>query len=155
MLKVGQIAPDFSLPDQEGNMFSLSSFSGNYLLIYFYPKDDTPGCTTETCSFRDNLEKFKEQGAHIIGISADGTKSHKKFSDKHSVNFPLLSDESHEVLEKYGVWQEKSMMGRKYMGIVRSSLLINKDREVIKVYEKVNPLTHTSEVLKDLRDLSS
>lgn len=152
MLKEGEIVQDFSLPDQDGQMQSLSSLlKKRYLLIYFYPKDDTPGCTAEACSFRDNLDDLSKLQADIVGISADGTKSHKKFSEKHKVNFPLLSDEGKEILTKFGVWQEKSMMGKKYMGIVRTSFLIDQNLRIVKVYEKVNPLTHTSEVISDLK----
>ncbi len=152
MLKEGETIPDFTLPDQDGQMQSISSLlKKRHLLIYFYPKDDTPGCTTETCSFRDNLNELNNLQTDIVGISADGTKSHKKFSEKHNVNFPLLSDEGKELLSKFGVWQEKSMMGRKYMGIVRTSFLIDQNLKIVKVYEKVNPLTHTSEVISDLK----
>lgn len=152
MLKEGVTVPDFSLPDQDGQMQSLSSLlKKRYLLIYFYPKDDTPGCTAETCSFRDNLDELNKLQADIVGISADGTKSHKKFSEKHNVNFPLLSDEGKEILTKFGVWQEKSMMGKKYMGIVRTSFLIDQNLKIVRVYEKVNPLTHTSEAISDLK----
>jgi peroxiredoxin Q/BCP len=154
MIKPGSKAPNFDLPDEDNKHHSLSDFAGKWLLLYFYPKDDTPGCTVEACSFRDAQEKFSEIGASIVGISTDSVASHKKFAQKHALPFTLLSDSEKKTVSDYGVWEKKKFMGREYMGIVRSSFLINKEGIVQKVYEKVNPLTHTSEVLKDIEDFN-
>lgn len=153
-LKVNQKAPDFSLPDQDGNKHKLSDYKGQWVLLYFYPKDDTPGCTKEACSVRDNLPKFNKSKAKVFGISVDSVASHKKFADKHKLNFTLLADEDKTVVEKYGVWQEKSMYGRKYMGTVRDSFLINPNGKVAKIYRKVKPELHAAEVLADIKELS-
>lgn len=153
MLKLNQKAPEFSLPDEDGNLHTLKEFLGKYLLLYFYPKDDTPGCTTEACNFRDQSREFEKLNTTIIGISADNTKSHKKFKEKHSLPFLLLSDENKSTLKEYGVWQEKKFMGKAYMGISRSSFLIGKNGEILKIYENVNPLRHTNEVIEDIKKL--
>lgn len=154
MIKPGSKAPNFDLPDEDNKHHSLSDFVGSWLLLYFYPKDDTPGCTVEACSFRDAQEKFREIGARIVGISTDSVASHKKFAQKHALPFTLLSDSEKKTVADYGVWEKKKFMGREYMGIVRSSFLINKEGTIQKVYEKVNPLTHTAEVLKDIEDFN-
>ena len=149
-LKVGQKAPEIILPDQNGNMHKLSDYKGKWVLAYFYPKDDTPGCTAEACSLRDNLPHFQNSKAVILGISVDSVKSHKKFAEKYQLPFTLLADETKKTVEDYGVWQEKSMYGKKYMGTVRTSFLINPEGVIAKVYEKVKPEVHAQEVLKDL-----
>lgn len=141
---------DFSLPDQEGNVHSLSQYKGKWMVLYFYPKDNTPGCTKEACSFRDSYKEFQKKDVIILGISKDSVKSHKKFAEKYHLNFPILSDEKGEVIEKYNAWGEKNMFGKKYMGIFRKTYLINPKGEIHKVYEKVNPLFHRKEILKDL-----
>lgn len=154
-LKVGQKAPNFKLPDQDSIMRQLKDYAGQWLLIYFYPKDDTPGCTTEACSLRDNLPKFKKGRAAIVGVSVDSAKSHNKFAAKYKLPFTLLADENKEMVEKYGVWAEKSMYGRKYMGTLRTSFLVDPTGKIAKIYEKVKPATHAEEVLKDLASLAS
>lgn len=150
MIKVGQSAPLFKLPDQEGDMHSLSDYRGKKVLLYFYPKDDTPGCTTEACNFRDGYQEFAKMGLVILGVSKDSVKSHKKFADKFSLPFPLLSDETGEVVEKYGSWGKKKFMGREYMGIFRNSFLIDEEGKIAKVYEAVKPAHHVSEIHKDV-----
>lgn len=147
------IAPDFSLPDQTGKLHSLTDYKGKWLIIYFYPKDDTPGCTTEACNFRDASDYYKKLGVSIIGISKDSVKSHGKFTEKFKLNFPLLADESGETVEKYGAWGEKSMFGKKYMGILRNTYLINPKGEIKKTYEKVKPEIHSEQILDDLKSL--
>lgn len=149
-LRIGQLAPDFTLPDQEGKKHTLSDLRGKRVLLYFYPKDDTPGCTKEACSFRDSIEAFKKNKLRIFGISADSVMRHKKFAEKYALSFPLLSDENKEVVKRYGVWAEKKFMGRKYMGILRMSFLINPDGKIQKIYEQVKPDTHAEEVLEEL-----
>lgn len=148
-------APDFTLPDQNGTIRTLSDYAGKWLVIYFYPKDDTPGCTIEACSFRDGRDDLQEAGAEVIGISKDSVKSHAKFIDKHDLNFTLLSDESTDTIQAYGAWAEKSMFGKKYMGIERNTYLISPEGELVKTYKKVNPKKHFKEILKDLRELSN
>lgn len=151
MISQGDKAPLFSLQDQHGNTHSLSDYLGKKVLIYFYPKDDTPGCTTEACNFRDNYKALSDAGLVIFGVSKDGVKSHKKFADKFDLPFPLLSDESGSMCEAYGVWRKKKFMGREYMGIERMSFLIDEKGNVAKVYETVKPANHTQEVLGDTR----
>jgi len=152
-LKQGQKAPQFSLPDQDGIAHTLKNYLGAWVLIYFYPKDDTPGCTKEACGFRDNLPKLNKLKATVLGISADSITKHRKFADKYSLPFTLLADEDKTVLKAYGVWQEKSMYGRKYMGIMRTSFLIDPKGKIAKIYEKVKPDTHPQEVISYLREL--
>ena len=154
MPKIGSKAPDFSLPDQDGKVHKLSDYKGKWVLLYFYPKDDTPGCTIEACTIRDQFKDFKKIKAVVLGVSKDSVKSHKKFADAYDLPFTLLSDESKKVLNKYGVWGEKNMMGRKYMGTKRTSFIIGPDGKVKKVYQSVKPPKHASEVLKDLIGLS-
>ncbi len=154
-LKINQKAPDFSLPDQDGKKHKLSDYKGQWVLLYFYPKDDTPGCTKEACAMRDNLPRFGKTKAKVFGISVDSVASHKKFTDKYKLNFTLLADEDKQVVNKYGVWQEKSMYGRKYFGTVRDSFLINPEGKIVKIYNKVKPEQHATEVLADLKELSS
>lgn len=149
----GKKAPAFKLPDQDGKIHSLADYAGKIVLLYFYPKDMTSGCTTEAQGFRDLAKEYKKAGIIVLGISIDSSKSHKKFCEKESLDFTLLSDEGKKVVEKYGVWQEKSMYGKKYMGTMRESFLIGADGKILKHYEKVNPVTHPEEVLKDVKGL--
>ena len=143
-------ALDFVLPDQDGIPVRLSDFLGNWVLLYFYPKDDTPGCSTEACTLRDAYEDYASSGVIILGVSTDSTASHKKFKGKYKLPFSLLSDANKEVVNQYGVWGEKNFMGKTYMGIKRTSFLINKQGIVVKVYEKVSPKDHAKEVLADI-----
>ena len=154
-LKVGDAAPAFTLPDQEGKQHSLSDEKGKWVLIYFYPKDDTPGCTTEACTLRDNFAGFKKLKAVVFGVSADSVKSHGSFATKFKLPFPLLSDENKQMLQAYGAWGEKNFMGKKYMGIFRNSFLINPQGKIAKIYEKVKPAEHAEEVLADLTALGA
>ena len=147
-------APEFTLPDQNGTPHTLASYSGKWLIIYFYPKDSTPGCTKEACNFRDGRDVLEQAGAAVVGISKDTVASHKKFADKHSLNFTLLSDESTDTIKAYGSWGKKKFMVREYEGILRNTYLISPDGEIVKTYEGVNPATHIGEVLKDLKQLS-
>ncbi len=153
ILKIGSKAPAINLPDQDNNKHKLSDYLGQWVLVYFYPKDDTPGCTTEACTIRDNFPKLGKLKAKVFGISTDSVASHKKFVDKYKLPFTLLSDEKKEVVEKYGVWAEKSMYGRKYFGTLRNSFLINPQGKIAKIYEKVKPAVHADEVLADLKEL--
>ncbi|MEK7063162.1 MAG: thioredoxin-dependent thiol peroxidase [Patescibacteria group bacterium] len=150
MRKVGQKAPNFSLPDQDGITHTQDEYKGGWLLIYFYPKDDTPGCTKESCQLRDTFPSFEKLNAKVIGVSADTVQSHKKFADKYKLPFTLLADTDKELIGAYGVWQEKKFMGRTYFGIVRSSFLISPEGKIAKIYEKVIPEKHAEQVLADL-----
>jgi len=150
-LKVGDKAPDFNLPDASGKNHKLSDFKGKKLLVYFYPKDDTSGCTKEACSLRDNLPDFNKLKTQVVGISGDSVDSHAKFTQKYNLNFLLLSDSERKVLEKYDVWQKKSMYGRFFMGILRTSFLIDEKGKIIKIYEKVKPDIHARQILSDLK----
>ncbi len=154
MLKIGTKAKDFTLADQNGKPHTLSDYFGQWILIYFYPKDDTPGCTKEACMIGEVFPKFKKLKAKVFGISADSVKSHKKFAQKFDLPFTLLSDPDKKVLKLYGALGEKSMYGRKYIGILRNSYLINPEGKIAKVYEKVNPEKHAEEVLEDIKELS-
>ena len=149
-LKVGNRAPAFSLPNEKGRMVKLSELHGKKVVLFFYPKDDTPGCTKEACSFRDGLPDMRKKGAVVFGVSADSVESHQKFSKKFELNFPLLSDESRATIQAYGVWKEKSMYGRKYMGIERTTVLIAKDGTINHVFPKVKVDGHFAEVLEAL-----
>lgn len=151
MIEEGKKAPAFKLLDQDGKTHSLKDYLGQKVVLYFYPKDNTPGCTTEACSFRDEFSAFRKINAVILGVSADAVKSHKNFSEKFSLPFPLLSDESKEVLEKYGVWKEKSMYGKKYQGIERTTVVIDETGNVKKIFPKVKVAGHTEEVLEALK----
>ncbi|MGB5528427.1 MAG: thioredoxin-dependent thiol peroxidase [Ignavibacteriaceae bacterium] len=152
-LKVGDKAPSFKLKNQDGKVISLSDLKGKPVVLYFYPKDDTSGCTKEACNFRDEFPKFGKMKAEIIGVSADSVESHKKFAQKYKLPFNLLSDEKKVVLEKYGVWQEKSMYGRKYMGIVRTTFIINGNGKISKIFPKVKVDEHNIEVMEALKEL--
>jgi peroxiredoxin Q/BCP len=149
-LKAGDKAPDFSLPSTDGSKVSLKDLRGKKVVLYFYPKDDTPGCTKEACSFRDNLARVKRKGAVIYGVSADPVKAHQKFTEKFDLTFPLLSDESIEMIAAYGVWQQKSFMGKKYMGIVRTTFIIDEQGTIAHIFPNVKVLGHTEEVLAKL-----
>jgi peroxiredoxin Q/BCP len=151
MIELNKKAPTFSLPDQNGVIHALEQYKGKKVLLYFYPKDDTPGCTTEACNFRDGYKDFQDMGLVILGVSADGVKSHKKFADKYELPFPLLSDETKEVCEAYGVWGKKKFMGREYMGISRSSFLIDEKGNIAKIYQDVKAGNHANEVKGDVR----
>jgi peroxiredoxin Q/BCP len=146
-------APDFSLQDQHGNVRTLEEFGGKWLVVYFYPKDDTPGCTNEACSFRDGREALESLGAEVVGISKDTVKSHAKFAAKHGLAFTLLADPEHTTIEAFGSWVPKKFMGREYLGINRDTYLINPGGEIVKKYEGVDPKTHFDEIVKDLRNL--
>lgn len=152
-IKIGYIAPQFILPDQTGKKRALADYQGKWVLLYFYPKDNTPGCTKESCGIRDNFPKFNKMKTEILGISADSVKSHEKFSAKYRLPFALLADESKGVVKKYGVYVKKKLMGREYMGIKRTSFLINPQGKIAKIYENVKPETHAEEVLRDLNSL--
>jgi peroxiredoxin Q/BCP len=143
-------APDFSLQDQDNKTHTLSDYAGKWVVIYFYPKDDTPGCTTEACSFRDEYDYIKENGAVVLGISKDSVTSHKKFAAKYNLHFPLLSDESLDTIKAYGAWGERSMYGRTFEGIIRSTFIINPKGEIAKEYPKVTPKGHAVQIVKDL-----
>jgi peroxiredoxin Q/BCP len=143
---VGTPAPEFTLPTDTGANLTLSAFRGRPVVIYFYPKDDTSGCTKESCEFRDLVPRFERVNAQILGISPDGVKSHAKFRDKYHLNFPLLADEGHAVADQYGVWQEKSMYGRKYWGNARTTFIIDATGRIAKVFEKVKAAGHAAEV---------
>ncbi|MBI4227925.1 MAG: thioredoxin-dependent thiol peroxidase [Candidatus Omnitrophica bacterium] len=154
-LKAGQAAPDFTLLDQHGAPRTLSAHRGQWVLIYFYPKDDTPGCTTEACGLRDRFPQFAKIKAVVWGISADSVKSHQKFAEKFTLPFPLLADDQKTVVHAYGVWGEKSFMGKTYMGINRMSFLVDPQGKIAKIYPKVKPDTHPDEVLQDLAALGA
>jgi peroxiredoxin Q/BCP len=147
LIDPGKKAPAFSLKDQDGKTHTLADYAGRPVVLYFYPKDDTPGCTKESCEFRDNLPHFKKSKAAIFGMSILDEKSKKKFADKFDLNFPLLADADHDVAEKYGVWQEKSLYGRKFMGIVRTTYLIGPDGKVAKRWDNVKVDGHAEDVL--------
>ena len=151
-----QPAPTFTLQDQDGKTHSLYDYKGKWIVLYFYPKDDTPGCTTEACNFRDARDAIAEFGnSVVIGISKDSVRSHKKFAEKFSLNFALLSDESGETIKAYNSWGERSMFGRKFMGIIRSTYIIDPVGNIVKEYPKVDPKKHAAEIIKDLQDLQS
>lgn len=151
----GTKAPDFTLPSDQGGTVSLKALRGSPVVLYFYPKDDTSGCTTEACEFRDAWADVKAIGAKLYGVSPDGIRSHEKFRAKYQLPFPLLADEDHAVAEAYGVWGEKSMYGRKYMGILRTTFIIDGKGRIARVFEKVKPAGHADEVLSALRDLTA
>lgn len=153
MIKPGQQAPEFKLADQDGKVHQLKDYKGKWLLIYFYPKDDTPGCTKEACGFRDNLPKLKKTNVEVVGISADSVAKHKKFAEKYGLPFTLLSDEEKIVLKKYDVWKKKKFMGREYMGILRTSFLVDPKGKLAKVYENVKAEIHPEQVVEDLKEL--
>ena len=146
-IKSGIPAPGFELPDETGTLRRLSDFHGKPVVLYFYPKDDTPGCTTEACNFRDDCSAYEKAGVTLLGISPDSVKSHVKFKEKYGLPFPLLADEGHRVCELYGVWALKKMMGREYMGVLRTTFLIDANGQIVRVFEKVKPAEHSAELL--------
>jgi len=152
-VKIGELAPDFALPDQQGHTRRLSDFRGQWIVLYFYPRDNTPGCTKEACGFRDLLPKFQQRKVAVLGVSVDSVRSHEKFAQKYDLSFPLLADEKKEVVRAYGVWGKKTFMGRTTMGTHRMSFLIDPEGRVAKVYEKVKPEGHAEEVLRDVDEL--
>ena len=149
-LKIGQKAPAFTLPNQDGKIMRLADFKGKKVVLYFYPKDDTPGCTKESCAFRDGLDEIHDSGAVVLGVSGDSVDSHKKFAKKFNLNFPLLSDEKKTVLQAYGVWKEKSLYGRKFMGIERTTFIIDEQGKLDDIFQKVKVDGHLEEVLAEL-----
>jgi peroxiredoxin Q/BCP len=148
VLEAGTKAPEFELTDSQGNLRKLTDYAGQTIVVYFYPKDDTPGCTKEACSFRDSYQEFKQAGVEVIGISPDNEKSHTKFIDKYELPFVLLSDPEHEVCEAFGVWGLKKYMGREYNGVFRTTFIIGPDGVIKRVFENVKPAEHSQEVLE-------
>jgi peroxiredoxin Q/BCP len=154
LIDVGQPAPSFTLSDQTGTPHSLSDYKGQPLVLYFYPKDDTPGCTAEACAFRDSLPQFDKLKAPVLGVSVLDSTSKAKFANKYNLTFPLLADPDHQVAEKYGAWQEKSRYGRKYMGVARITYLIDEQGKVAHRWDKVKPVGHAEDVLEALKAVS-
>jgi peroxiredoxin Q/BCP len=150
MLAVGTKAPDFTLPDQNGQMHSLSDYRGKKVILYFYPKDNTSGCTKQACGFAERYPQITEKGAVVLGISKDSVKSHKSFEEKYHLPFTLLSDPDHKVIEMYEVWKEKKLYGKTSMGIVRSTYLIDENGDIVKALEKVKPVDNPQEMLDQL-----
>lgn len=148
MLNEGSKAPDFAAKDQDGNKVKLSDQKGQRVVLYFYPKDDTPGCTKEACSFRDADDAFSKKGIKVFGVSIDDEKSHQKFISKYNLPFDLLADTDKKIVEKYGVWGEKSMYGKKYMGTLRKTFLIDENGKIVKIFDKVKVAEHADEVLQ-------
>ncbi len=147
VVSVGSFAPEFTLPDENGVPHKLSDYAGKSVVLYFYPKDDTPGCTTEACEFRDAYKDYTDAGLVILGVSPDTPKAHAKFKNKFSLPFTLLADEGHKICDLFGVWGRKKLYGREYDGVFRTTFLIGPDRKVIKVFEGVKPAGHSAEVL--------
>jgi peroxiredoxin Q/BCP len=147
--RAGDKAPDFKLPDQDGKLHKLSDYSGKYVLLYFYPKDFTPGCTIEACELRNNFDDFKNLNVKVLGISTDSVESHKKFSERHKLPFTLLADENKKVVKLYRVWKPKKIFGKEILGTQRTSFLLDPDGKIVKIYERVRPKTHAEEVIKD------
>lgn len=152
-LKVGDNAPDFELPDQAGKTHKLSDYLGQTILLYFYPKDNTPGCTAEACQIRDSFPKFSDVNTQVLGISTDSIESHNKFAQKYKLPFTLLADVKKEVVKSYGVYKPKKLFGKEFLGTTRTSFLIGKSGKIAKIYEKVKPAIHAEEVLGDLENL--
>jgi peroxiredoxin Q/BCP len=148
ILTENKIAPEFELQNEEEVKTRLADFRGKPVVLYFYPKDDTPGCTTEACSFRDDYSDFTKKDIVILGVSPDTSKSHKKFKEKYGLPFPLLADTGHKVSELYGVWGRKQMMGKEYDGVFRTTFVIDREGMIVKVFEKVKPSEHAQEVLE-------
>lgn len=152
-LTIGDLAPDFTLPDDAGNAVSLSGLKGQKIILYFYPKDDTPGCTTQACDFTTLFPDFKDTGAVILGVSKDSVVKHQKFKEKYNLTFPLLSDEKTQICEAYGVFKEKSMYGKTYMGIERTTFLIDETGHIAHIWPKVSVTNHVKDVLEKLKSL--
>ena len=155
MIVEGQEAPDFTLPDQDGNQVKLSELRGQPVVLYFFPKADTPGCTTQACGVRDHRSDYEGTGARVVGVSPDTVTAQRKFADKYALDFTLLADENHEVADLYGVWGEKKMYGKTYMGVSRETFLIDSEGKVVKIFPKVSPKTHDEVVLEALSELKS
>ena len=153
MLQVGKRAPAFKLESDAGEKVSLASLRGKRVVLYFYPKDDTPGCTQESCDFRDNLSRVEAHGAVVFGVSKDSVSSHQKFKEKFSLPFPLLSDPSHAMIEKYGVWKEKKLYGRAYMGVERTTVIIDENGKVAHIFSKVKVPGHVEKVIEALQSM--
>ena len=153
--QIGQFAPDFTAKDRDGNEVNLADYSGSWLVLYFYPKDNTPGCTTEAQDFTKYTQQFQELGAEIVGVSPDSEQSHGKFISKHQLSIKLLSDPEHQVIEQYGVWRLKKFMGKEYMGVVRSTFLIDPEGKIAGVWDKVRVKAHVEKVLEELKNLVS
>jgi len=151
MLEVGMKAPDFELPDKDGNMVSLKMFKGKKVVLYFYPRDNTPGCTKQACAFADKYEELKNNNIAVIGISKDSTASHQKFAEKYNLPFILISDKELDAIEKYGVWQEKKMCGKVSMGVVRTTFIIDENGLIEKIMPKVKPDTNAAEILEYIK----
>ncbi len=151
-LRVGDKAPDFNVSTDAGQKVKLSDFKGKKIVLYFYPKDDTPGCTKEACAFRDGISEIKDRGAVVLGVSTDSVDSHKKFKSKFELNFPLLADTDKKIVEAYGVWKEKINYGKKYMGIERTTFIINKEGKISHIFPKVKVDEHYDEVIDALED---
>jgi peroxiredoxin Q/BCP len=147
-------AHDFALPDQTGTTRHLADYAGKWLVLYFYPEDDTPGCTAEACAFRDDYPKYAEKGIQVVGVSGDSVESHAKFADKYHFDFPILADESKKVMTAYGAWGTKKTFGVEHEGVTRKTFLINPEGKIAKEYPKVNPLGHSGMILKDFESLS-
>ncbi|MEM9883415.1 MAG: thioredoxin-dependent thiol peroxidase [Planctomycetota bacterium] len=154
-VEIGRAAPAFTLPDQAGKKHKLADYKGQWVVLYFYPKDSTPGCTKEACGFRDAANELDDADAVVLGVSPDDTASHAKFAEKQALNFYLLADTDQKVCEKYGVWQEKSMYGKKYMGVVRTTYLIDPKGKVAQRWDKVKVPKHTEDVLGTLAELKA
>ena len=152
MIEVGDLAPDFSLPSDRGEVVRLSELRGTRVILFFYPKDDTSGCTKEACGFRDAMPSIQERGATVLGVSPDPVRSHERFRDKYGLNFPLLADEEHRVADAYGAWGTEKLYGREYEGILRSTFLIGEDGRIEKAYRKVRPADHAEEVVAELAE---
>jgi len=150
MPRVGAPAPEFALHDDHGKLVRLADFRGRPVVLYFYPKDDTPGCTTEACGFRDGFAEYARNAIQVLGISPDSVQSHAKFRDKFSLPFPLLADEGHGVASAYGVWGPKTFMGRTYEGVLRTTFLVGPDGRLLRIYENVKPDGHSAQILTDL-----
>jgi len=153
LVKIGDKVPDIKVKDMNGKDVSLKDFKGKRLVVYFYPKDDTPGCTAEACSFRDNHEKIEKMGVKVIGISTDSIESHKKFAGKHNLPFTLLSDSEHKLAEAFGVWKLKNFMGKKFFGIERTTFVIDENGKIAYIFEKVKPQGHAEEVIDVLNKI--
>ncbi len=151
MIKTGELAPDFVSRDANGDEVKLKDFRGRKVVLYFYPKDDTPGCTKEACSFRDAFADYKQKGIEVLGVSLDDEKSHQKFATKYSLPFTLLSDTNHELADAYGVYGEKQFMGKNYMGVTRKTFLIDEEGKLVKIFDKVNVEDHANEVIEAFR----
>ena len=149
-ISAGGPAPEFALPDENGEMRSLSDYRGSPVVLYFYPKDDTPGCTKEACNFRDDYSAYEQAGVVILGVSPDTPKSHSKFKAKYNLPFTLLADEDHRVCDLYGVWGPKKFMGKEYTGVLRTTFLIGPEGKILRVFENVKPADHSAEILEAL-----